>query len=135
MAGLRAQRSPLRRRRPVHVLDLVERVLDVGLEVGPRLHVRALQRVAGVDGQHRLGVHVLAPEQELVQAEAVGRAIAPRRHVAGALRKRPERLLPIEAVGDLIALEIVAAGEPQELRLHVDEHLQQVGPEAVRPGS
>ena len=32
---------------------------------------------------------------------------------------------------DLIAFEIVAAGEPQELRPHVDEHLQQVGAEAV----
>ena len=71
MAGLRAQRSPLRGRRADHVLDLVERVLHVRFEVRSGIDVRALERVAGVDRQHRLGVHVLAPQQELVQPQAV----------------------------------------------------------------
>ena len=117
---------------PDHVLDLVERVLHVRFEIRPRIHVRAFERVAGVHRQQRLGVHVLAPEQEFVEAQAVGRAIAPRRHVPGAIRQRADRLLPLEPVGDLIALEVVAAGKTQELRLHVDHHLHDVRTESVR---
>src|SRR6266542_3238649 len=80
-----------------------ERVLNVGRKIGARLHVRALQRIARIDGEDGLGVHVLGPQQELVKAEAIGRAIPPRSRVAGALRQGPECLLPVETVGDLIA--------------------------------
>ena len=85
VASLRPQRSPFRRGRTHHVLDLVERVLHVRFEIRSRIHVRPLERVARVYREQRLGVHVLAPEQELVEAKAVGRAITPRRHVPGAI--------------------------------------------------
>ena len=132
MASLRPQRSPFGRGRTHHVLDLVERVLHVWFEIRSRIHVRPLERIARVDRQQGLGVHVLAPEQEFVEAEPVGRAITPRRHVAGAFWQRPNRLLPLEPVGDLIPLEVVASGETQELRLHVDHHLHDVRTESVR---
>ena len=67
-----------------------------------------------------------------MEAQPVGRAITPRRHVPGAIRQRPDRLLPLEPVGDLIAFEVVASGKPQELRLHVDHHLHDVRTESVR---
>ena len=117
---------------PDHVLDLVECVLHVWFEIRSRIHVRPLERVARVDRQQGLGVHILAPEQEFVEAKAVGRAIPPRRHVSRAIRERPNRLLPFEPIGDLIPLEVVASGETQELRLHVDHHLHDVRTEAVR---
>ena len=98
----------------------------------PRVHVRAFECVARIYRQHGFGVHVLAPEQELVQAQAVRRAIRPGRHVSRPLLQWSQRLLPVESVGDLIALEVIAARKAQELRLHVHEHLHEVGPEAVR---
>ena len=58
---------------PVDVFDLVQRVLHERLQVPGRASTCGLsQRVAGVDGQQRLHLQVLAPLQKLQQAQAVG---------------------------------------------------------------
>ena len=67
-----------------------------------------------------------------METQTVRRAVTPRPDVARPFRERPERLLPLEPIGDLVPLEEVASREAQELRLHVDHHLHDVGPEAVR---
>src|SRR4051812_49049585 len=67
-----------------------------------------------------------------MQAESVGRSITPRSHRPRALGERAQRLLPLEAIRDLISLEVVAPGEAQELRLHVHQHLHEIGAKAVR---
>ena len=134
VAVLGAARAPLGVRAAGHVLDLVERVLDEGLEVGAGLDALLAQGVAGVDGQHGLHVQVLAPLQEFQQAHAVGRPVAPGVvHVAGALGDIADGLLPVEARFDGVAFQVIAAGKAQEGRLHVGQQLHDVVAIAVRP--
>ena len=71
----------------------------------------AIERITGVDGEHRFGFQVFAPLQKLQQAHAVGRTIAPGTRVAGTIFNRAERLLPREAVFDFVAFNIIAAGK------------------------
>ena len=90
------------------------------------------QGVARINRQHRLHVQVFAPLQKLQQTEAVGGPITPRAAVAGTLRDVADGFLPVETFVDAIAFEIIAAGEAQELRLHVREQLHDVRASAVR---
>jgi hypothetical protein len=90
-----------------------------------------LPGVAGVDGEHGLHLQVFAPLQKLEQAHAVGRVVAPGAGVGGAVDQRADGLLPIEALGDVVALKIVAAGEAQEGRMHGGQLLHQVDAVAV----
>ena len=67
----RAARPPDGSRVAGRVLDLVERILDVRLQIRPRGHVVAAQGVSGIDGKHRLHVQILAPFEEFQQTHAV----------------------------------------------------------------
>ena len=132
MAILRALGSPLRRGVARDVLHLVHGVLHVGIKILARCDVFAAQRVAGVDREHRFDLQVLAPLQKFEQSKAVGRPVAPRRLMSGPIDHRANRLLPVEAVDDSIALEIVPSRQPQEVRMHRGHALHQVGAVAVR---
>ncbi len=101
-----------------HVLDFVERVLHVRLKRGAGIDVVLRERIAGIDGQHWFHLQVFAPLQKLQQAHAVGGAIAPWARVRGAVDPGADGLLPVEAVGDVVALKIIAAGQAQEFGLH-----------------
>ena len=49
----------------------------------------------------------------------------------GAVDPRADGLLPVEAVGDVFALKIVAAGQAQEVGMHGGEQIHDVGAIAV----
>ncbi len=134
MAVLGAACTPDGVRAAGHVLDLIERVLDVGLEVGSGLDALLVHGISGVDGEDGLHMQILAPLEELEQAHAVGRPVSPAVvHVAGPLGDVADGLLPIEAGLDGVALEVVAAGKAQEGGLEVRQKLHDVFAIAVRP--
>src|SRR5690606_36832651 len=81
--------------------------------------------------EHGLGADALGPEKKLEQAETVGGTITPGAHVAGTLVDGTDGFPPLETRVDDVAFEVVAAGEAQKLRLHVDHHLHEIGAEAV----
>ncbi len=114
------------------ILDLVEGILNEAVDVVGS-EVVAAERVTGEDTKDRLCATVLRPLQKLQQTKTVGRAIAPRTHVARSLIGIADGALPVEAVAEIIALEVVAAGEAQELRLHPAHHLHEILAESVRP--
>ena len=125
--------APLAVGRAADVLDLLERLLCVKRHLrAAGLEVVAVQHVAGEEAQHRLGAELLAPEQVFRQAEPVGRPVAPAAHVPRPLVGRADHLLPVEPVGEPAALEVVAAGEADELRPQLGHQLHQVRPQAVR---
>jgi hypothetical protein len=66
-----------------------------------------------------------------VIAQAVGRAVAPEVPVARPLGEFTNAVLPAERVGESIALDVAAAGEPDERGLHRLEHLGHVAAQAV----
>src|SRR6202041_4065236 len=90
-------------------------------------------RIAGIDGEYRLNLQVLTPLHELQQAHSVGGAIAPRTRVRGAVHKRPDRLLPLVALRNVITLEVVAARQAQKLRMHRGKLFHNVDAVAVGP--
>ncbi len=114
-----------------YVFDLIESILNERFEIGTGFHVLSAQRIAGVDRKHGVHLEVFAPFEEFEQAHSVGGVIHPGAGVCGAVDERADGLLPIKAVGDAIALEIVAAGEAQEGRVHGRELLHQVNAVAV----
>ncbi len=85
------------------VFDLVERVLNVGLEVFAAGDVFLEEGVAGEDGKERLHVQVFAPGEEFEQADAVGGAVGPRRGMRGAVDERADGLLPFVVLVEVIA--------------------------------
>ena len=115
------------------IFNFVERVLHVRLERGAGIDVLLRQRVAGVDGEHRLHLQVFAPLQKFKQAHAVRRAIAPGAHVRGTVDPGADGLLPVEAVGDVVAFKIIAAGQAQEFGLHGGQQIHKVDAIAVGP--
>ena len=78
VAFLRAARAPRRARITGDILNLLQRFLHVRFEIGARIDVHAAQRIAGVNGQHRFGLHVLAPFKKLQKAHSIRRAVTPR---------------------------------------------------------
>src|SRR5208283_4570587 len=110
-----------------HVFDFVQGVLDVRLQVGTGSNAHLAQRVAGIDGQHRFHVEVLAPFQVFEQAHAIGGPIAPGIVlVAGAFGDVVDGFLPVETGGDGVAFEVIAAGKTKERRVHAGEQLHDV---------
>ena len=51
--------------------------------------------------------------------------------MGGPVDERTDGLLPVEALVDVVAFKVVAAGEAQELRMHRRHLLHQVDAEAV----
>ena len=51
--------------------------------------------------------------------------------MGGAVDERADGLLPVEALADVVAFEVVAAGEAQECRVHAGELFHEVYSEAV----
>src|SRR5690242_21220825 len=63
------------------------------------------------------------------QTEAVGGPVTPRAFVAGALRDVADGVLPFKPFGNRVSFEIIAAGQPQEFRVHVarsEEHTSEL---------
>ena len=112
------------------ILDLVEGILDEGLDV-VAVEMVAVEHIAGEDSHDGLAANILGPLQELEQSETVGGTVAPGTLVAGTEVRVADGLLPVEAVGEVVALEVVASGEAQELGIHVGHHLHEVGAQAV----
>ena len=133
MSVLRPLRAPLRCNVARYILNLIQRVLHIRLQVRPRRHMLSAQRVARIHGQHRLHLQVLAPIEKLQQPQPVGRVVSPRARMSGPVHQRPNRLLPVEAVGNRLAFQIVPAGKAQERRMHPRQQLHQVHAIAVHP--
>ena len=125
--------TPLRVGVAGYVLDLIQSILDVGLQIGSRLYELLLHGVAGINGQQRLHLEVLAPLQELEQAHAVAGAIVPGTGVGRAIHQGADGLLPFIALVDVVALEIIASGEAEKRRLHRRQLLHQVDAISVVP--
>src|SRR6185312_6784623 len=89
-------------------------------------------RVARINRQQRLHVQVLAPGEELEQTYAVGRAVGPRRWMSSSIDQRANRFLPLIAFADVVAFEVVAAGEAEEFGVERGEFLHQVDALAIR---
>ena len=77
-----------------HVLNFVQRVLNVGFEVVARSDVFLEERVSGEDGQQRLHVEIFAPGEEFEQADAVRRAVGPWGGMRWPIDQRPDGLFP-----------------------------------------
>ncbi len=112
-----------------HVFDLVERILHVRLKGGAGINVLLLHGVAGIDGEHGLDLEVFAPLQKFEQAHAVGGVVVPGADVGWTIDPGADCLLPLEALGDVIALEIIAAGQAQEFGMHGGQQIHQIGAE------
>ena len=61
MAVLGAHGAPLRARVAGQVFNFIEGVLHERREVRAGVDVHAFEGIAGVDRQHRFGLHVIAP--------------------------------------------------------------------------
>ena len=131
VAELGADGSPLGAGVAGDELDLFESVVDVGRERGAGVDVVALERVSGEDREHGLDLEVFGPFEKFEEAHAVGGLVVPRAAVRGAVDEWAEGVLPVEALVDLVALKIVAAGQAQELRVHSRHQLHDVGAVAV----
>ena len=107
--------------------------LDVGVEIRAGLYKFLLHGIAGIDGQQRLHLQILAPLQELEQAHAVAGAIVPGAGMGGAIHQWTDGLLPFIALVDVVALEIISSGKAQERRLHGGQLLHQVDAISVVP--
>jgi len=126
-----AFRTPLGGGASGHVLDLIEGILNVGLEVGAGVYVLLVEGVSGVYSEERVHVEVLAPLQEFEETHAVGGLITPRAGVRGTVDERAKGLLPLEALVDVVAFKVVAAGEAKEGGVHGSELLHEVDAVAV----
>src|SRR5579862_6747360 len=90
-----------------------------------------VQCISGENRKHGLHLQVLTPFEKLKQAQAVGRTIAPRSLMAGAIGEVAQGLLPVEALSDRVAFEIVAAGQAEEGGVHIGEQPHDVSAIAV----
>ena len=131
MAVFDALGSPLGIGAAGHIFDFIERVLDVRLESGAGLSGFLREGVAGIDSEQGLHVKVFAPSEKFKKTHAVGGLVVPRTAVRRTVDKRADSLLPLEALVDVVALEIVAAGETEELRMHGGHFFHQIGAKAV----
>ncbi len=132
MAVLDALGSPVRVRPARHVLDFVERILHVGPERRAGVYMLLPHAVARIHGEYRLDVQVLAPLQVFKQAQAVGALVAPGAGVRRTVDERADGLLPLVALREVVAFQIVAAGQAEERRVHRGQLLHQVDAVAVR---
>ena len=128
---LRAHRAPLRVWSARHILNLIQRVLYVGFQVGARLDYLTTEGIAAIDGKKRLHPEVFAPLEELQQSHSVRRVITPGRRMRGTVDERANHLLPVEAGFNAVAFQIVAAGKAQERRTHGRQFFHDVGAVAV----
>ena len=116
------------------ILDLFESFVNVRFKIragGYELLVRGCS--IGEDGEEGLHVEVFTPEEELEQAHAVGGFDAHGLAWVGPLTvdERPNSLLPVEALPEAVAFEVVAAGKAQEGGVHGGEFLHDVDAVAV----
>src|SRR5208337_4685094 len=101
-----ALRTPLRVGASGYVLNLVERVLNIGFERWTRVDMLLRQGVAGIDGEHGLHFQILAPLKKFEQAHAIGGAVAPGAGMCWPICPVAERLLPVKPLGDMLAFKI-----------------------------
>ena len=132
VAVLRAPGAPRSVHIAGHIFDFLQRLLNERIEVRARVDVSAFKGIAAINCQYGLSFHVFAPLQKFQKPHSVSRAIAPRAGVAVALFNRTQRLFPFESSLDCIALQVIAAGKTQELRVQVHQHLHQILAQAVR---
>ena len=85
-----------------------------------------LKRISCVDGQQRLNVQIVAPLEELQEAESVCQPVAPRASMPLPLGDIPDRRLPVEPLGDGISLEIIASGKSQKAWVQSREQLDKI---------
>ena len=131
MSVERALGAPKRVGGPDRVLDLVERALDDRRELVLGHHL-AVECIAGIDAEQHLSVHLLGQLEPLQQAHAVVGPVAPRAVVVtGAILDRPDRALPLEAGGERLALQVVAARDAEVAGVQGGDLLHQIDPEAV----
>ena len=76
-------------------------------------------------------MEVFTPVEKFEQAHAVGGVVVPGAGVGGAVDERADGLLPLEALVDVVAFEVVAAGETEEGGMHGGELLHEVDAVAV----
>ena len=115
----------------VGILQGGQTLVNPRLDVGIRRHTTVPQ--TDVDHIERLGSEVFGHLQILVETDAVGGAVAPVDvPVAGTLLDGADGTFPAEGiVGRYLSLDEAAAGEAHELRMHLVEHLCQVGAQTV----
>ncbi len=130
MSVLHALGAPFGVRAAGDVLDLVESVLDVGLELIGR-DMFAAKRVARINREHGVHLEVFAPLEELEQAHSVRRMIHPGARMGGTIDERADGFLPLETVCDSVALKIIAARKAQESWVHGGELFHQIDAIAV----
>src|SRR5947209_14380697 len=117
MTILRANRTPVRLLAAGYVLDFVERVLNIGSELRAGIYVFLLQGISGIYGEHRFHVQVFAPFQEFEQTHSVRRLVMPGARVRWPIHERTNGLLPFEAIGDVIAFQVIPARKTQKGRV------------------
>ena len=132
MAVLDALRAPFGGGVAGDVFNFIERVLNVRFELRSGGNVIMFQRVTGEHGEHRFHVQVLAPAEKFRQAETVGGPVIPATAMAGPLLDGADGFLPVETLVEVIAFDVIAAGEAQKFRMHVREQLRDVGTVAIR---
>ena len=114
------------------IFYLVKRILNERLYVFA-IQVVTVQDISCKDTHNRLSARVLSPLAELQQSQSIGRTIAPRTLVSRTLVGVAYGLLPVESVRKVVALQIVASRESQELRLHLSHHLHEVDTQTILP--
>ena len=126
MAVLRPLRAPLRIGAASHVFDFVQRILHERFQIRPQIDVRASEIIAGIDRQHRFGLHVLAPLKKFEQPHSIGRAIAPRTLMSVTLFDGANGLLPVKARFNRVTFDVITTGKTEEFRVQVHQHLHEV---------
>src|SRR5262249_53764989 len=101
------------------VFDFLEGFLNIRIELWSGCNDTALtEAVSGKNPKQGLHVQVLAPLSEFKQSKTIGRPVTPGAGMAGTPFERANRLLPVEPLIETIALKIISAREPKELRFH-----------------
>ena len=115
----------------VGIFDGIHALVNPGLDAIVGCHAAMPQ--THVDHIERLGAQVLCQLQIFVIAQPVRGAVAPV-HVPVSLTLfyRPDGAFPAESVvGTLLPLHKAASGEAHELRVHLPQHVGQIGTHAV----
>ena len=76
-------------------------------------------------------MQVFAPGEELEEAHAVGGAIHPGSGVGRAVDEGADGLLPVIAVFEALAFEVVAAGKAEKFGMQGGEFFHEVGTETI----
>ena len=111
--------------------DEVHETASRTLELGAGFHMLLLHGIAGIDCEDRLDLQILTPLEEFEQTHAVGGVVVPGADVGRTIDPWADGLLPLEAFGDVVAFQIIAARQPQELWAHGSQLLHQVGAQPV----